>query len=58
MSLFNFFQSYIEENPDLLKINNFTNPIYYDQLYDYNRANVYSKYVLIFSKEDLKLKHS
>jgi hypothetical protein len=43
MSLFNFFHSYIQENPDLLKINNFSNPIYYEQFYTENRKNVIYK---------------
>lgn len=37
MSLFNFFHSYLQENPDLLKINNFTRPLYYEQFYLENR---------------------
>ena len=32
-----FFQSFIDENPDLLKINNFTNPINYETFYVMNR---------------------
>jgi hypothetical protein len=40
MSLYKFFESYIETNPDLVKIN-FTNPIPYDKLYDEYRVNVY-----------------
>ena len=41
MSLYKFFESFVEENPDLVKINNYTNPLSYENYYDIIRSKVW-----------------
>ncbi len=40
MSLFNFIKSFLEGNPDLNKINDYTHPLEYSDLYQYYRDKV------------------
>ena len=50
MSLFNFIKSYLEENPDLMLVNDFTKPINYESLYTKNRDEV--NFIFNVSKKD------
>ncbi len=52
MSLFNFIKSFLEENPDLNIVNDFTNPLEYSALYDIFRNRVKDSFKI--SKKDLK----
>lgn len=53
MSVYAFFESFIEENPELTKIN-YQAPLNYEAMSKYYMSNVYKKYNN--SKEDIVFK--